>query len=113
MEEENKKKKMKEALFSAIEAGDVARVRALLDDGLDVHVRNEGDWTPIHIAAKCGQTEVVRLLLDHNADENAMSIDDWTPLHYAAREGHVDVVRYLLDRRAAVDLEAKVCENRH
>ncbi|GLE06703.1 hypothetical protein PINS_up016110 [Pythium insidiosum] len=72
--ENEKKKQEEELLFNAVEAGDITRVRTLLDDGMSVHVRNEDGCTPIHVAAKCGQTEVFRLLLDRNGDAYAINM---------------------------------------
>ncbi|GLE08751.1 hypothetical protein PINS_up020166 [Pythium insidiosum] len=58
--------------FDAIDAGDVARVRALLaDDGVDVNTRHSLGPTPLHCAAKHGHADVVRLLLTRGAHVDA------------------------------------------
>ena len=57
------------ALFDAVSAGDLARVRAALQAGADPNEREPGDnATPLHFAAANGQIEIVRALLDAGAD---------------------------------------------
>src|SRR5262249_31048082 len=48
--------------------GDTARVRTLLDHGVNVNTRDEHGMTALQSAAMNGHTNVVRLLLQHGAD---------------------------------------------
>lgn len=52
-----------EALCAAAAAGDVLRVRSLLQSGVDVNVVGADGFTALHEAAAHGSTEVVLLLL--------------------------------------------------
>ena len=77
-------------VFEAAAAGDVDRVRALLDTDpslRDAHARD--GWTPLHLAGHFRQTATIELLLARGADVNAVSrnADANAPLHAAAAGG--------------------------
>jgi ankyrin repeat protein len=85
---------MKE-LFEAVRAGDVSRVKALVeaDPGL-----------AIYAACIMGETEKVEEMIAGNRSiATKLSDDGWTPLHLAAFFGHVDTARALLNKGAVVD----------
>lgn len=65
--------------------GNIQRVRALLDCGADVNVRNHKGQTALHCAAKAGFDHLVALLLDRGADVNAEDAKGATPLATALR----------------------------
>jgi hypothetical protein len=57
-----------EQLQDAVRKGDVATVKALLDEGVDVNTKYRYNATPIFFACDAGQLEIVKLLLDKGAD---------------------------------------------
>ena len=61
--------------------------------GAVVDVRDNADWTPLHIASHSGSVDITRWLLDHGADANARNGSSRTPLHMAARGRDVKVVQ--------------------
>lgn len=89
--------------------GSVSRVRALIDAGADVNVRNHKGQSALHCAAKAGFADIVALLLDHGADVDAQDRQGETPLASALRSTVKDkarlrgVVRLLVDAGANVD----------
>ncbi|NAZ34551.1 MAG: hypothetical protein GU356_09810 [Pyrobaculum sp.] len=74
--------------------------KLLLEHGADLNAKNEGGWTPLHLAALNGRVDIVATLLEHGADPNVQDKFGRTPLHLAASEGRVEVVRLLLERGA-------------
>ena len=50
-------------LVEAVKAGDVAGVRALIEQGVDVNAAEVDGTTPLHWAANGQDTEIARLLL--------------------------------------------------
>jgi hypothetical protein len=86
-------------LLRAIRQGDLAAVKALLDQGVAVDTKFRYDRTPLSFAADRGQVEIVKLLLERGADVNAKdTFYKMTPLSAAAMKGNVDVLRLLLAR---------------
>ncbi|GBM18725.1 Tankyrase-1 [Araneus ventricosus] len=90
-------------------------VEHLLQNGANVHARDDGGLIPLHNACSFGHAEVVQLLLKHGADPNARDNWNYTPLHEAAIKGKTDVCTVLLqhgadpnirntDGKAALDL---------
>ncbi len=80
-------------LHDAVRAGDLGRAKVLLEQGIEPHLRDLDDETPLGIAAERGQLRVVELLLDGGAEA-----EDPGPIHRAAANGHADVVKLLLSR---------------
>jgi ankyrin repeat protein len=92
------KKKLNMDIFDAIGSNDLVKVTKLLNSGIDVNVKNFGEWTPLHIACINDRVKVVKLLLNHpDIDINAKNRYEQTPLHIACRDGYVEVVKVLLN----------------
>lgn len=86
-----------QALFDAAQAGDRARVAALLDRGVDVNTRSRYGITALGFAAARGQQPVVQLLIERGADVHvADAFYGSRPVDLALREGHLGVAVYLL-----------------
>ena len=89
--------------------GSVDRVRALIDAGADVDVRNHKGQAALHCAAKAGFVDIVELLLAHGAEVDARDGSGDTPLATALRSTVKDkaalmaVVRLLVDAGADPD----------
>jgi ankyrin repeat protein len=75
-----------EALYRAIETGDVDGVIAMLDeDPALVHTRHATfDVSPLHVAARALSPRIVSALLDRGADPAVRGHHDFTPLDAAA-----------------------------
>ncbi len=93
------------ALSIACMNGDLAAVRALLDQGADPNVAIAGGETPLMTAARTGNVDVVHALIVAGADVNATETSQQTALMWAAAEGNTYVVDALIDANANVDAE--------
>ena len=86
-------------LQSAVERGDLERVRLLLECSQSERLLNARDrWnnTPLHAAAFYGHVAVVEHLLQCKAPVDATNELQNTPLHIAALHYHVEVAEVLL-----------------
>jgi ankyrin repeat protein len=87
---------MRPAFRGAARYGDLERLRALLDTGSDVNVRDRYHQTGLMLAAQGGHTEAVRLLIERGADLDVAAKFSLTALMLAVLGGHAEVVRLLV-----------------
>jgi ankyrin repeat protein len=92
-------------LIEAAGAGDVARLRACLKDGVPVDTAANNGETPLTRAAAFGQAEAVTVLLEAGADPNRRGADGATALNAAAFTESAEVVRLLLEHGADVNAD--------
>ena len=91
-------------LYSAIEHGDLDRLEALVDKGVDVSGRTSVfDKTPLHWAAFFKQEAVAQYLVDKGALIEALDAEERTPLHMAALEGSLEILEIFLRAGASVN----------
>lgn len=104
-----------EQLLTAVEAGDLSRVKALLHAGANVNTRTSGGLTALSLAVIRGYDEIALLLLDHGAslDARDKSGDRQqrspgnSPVHYAAIYGRTRVLERMLQAGVSPDLRDK------
>jgi hypothetical protein len=96
-----------DALSEAARRGDAAKVKELLDAGVDVNTKFRYDRMALSFAADRGHIEVVKLLVERGADLNAKdTFYNATALTWAVNPAmgrtpqHADVVKLLLQRGA-------------
>ncbi len=96
----------RDALWTAVRAGDVKAMSKAVDDGADVKARNEYGVTALWIATGKGKLEVVKFLVEKGADVNARD-DIWyqTPLNQAVGAQQVEMAKLLL-KAGATDVDA-------
>ena len=102
-------------LHLAAARGHVAAVRLLLDRGLDVNTKDEGDNTcAMHWAAAHGHLEVVRLLVDEGGDvvgrgdDHALEVIGWATCFDAC---HTAVAEFLTARGARHHIFSAIAMN--
>jgi ankyrin repeat protein len=108
----------KTIVFEAVDSGDAALVRTLVEAGADARTANEYGVPPLAEAARTGNLEMCEILLKAGADPNAAP--GGFPLLYGpVNEDHLDVVRLLLasgaklgEHKAALIEAAKTPEMR-
>jgi ankyrin repeat protein len=84
-------------LYEAVEAGDVAQVKAALKTARDVNELGPESRTPLIVAAAAGRADLVKLLLDAGAEPSWKDAETETALLKAAANGHREVVAQLID----------------
>ncbi|XP_044594041.1 serine/threonine-protein phosphatase 6 regulatory ankyrin repeat subunit B-like [Cotesia glomerata] len=99
----------------AIRAGDIEKVRLLIELGVDINDLEPNSWTPLHYAACCGRCEILKLLIQNGAILDAVCSGPekmgQTPLYQAALMNHVDCAKTLLLHGATISLGSEgICE---
>jgi serine/threonine-protein phosphatase 6 regulatory ankyrin repeat subunit B len=89
-----------------VHAGDVAAVRALLEQGTDPNLRTQEPFsaTVLMTAASRGDAEMIRTLLAAGARVNAKDSEGQTALLIAANRGSTEAVKALLAAKADTDV---------
>lgn len=92
-------------LISAIEKGDISKVKSYFRGarfpGVIASKSVYCDISPLSCAAKHGHTEIAKFLVEKGADVKGQGYD--FPLHFAAENGHVVTVEYLIMAGANVN----------
>jgi uncharacterized protein len=86
-------------VFAAVDTGDAAYVRALVEAGADAKRANDYEMPPLAEAARAGNLEMCEILLAAGADPNVAPAG--FPLIYGpVNEDHAEVVELLLESGA-------------
>ena len=93
-----------ERLIQAAMQGDLAGVRELLAEGMDINFANPRGVTAIMVACQWNRPTVVKFLLENGADVNARETQSGlNPLMYACLSGNPRLVSLILDGNPVVD----------
>ena len=94
-------------IFEAVNAGDLAKVKAIVDaDPQTLEARNSYRQTPLILAIQKKRIEVAEYLLGRGADVNARETSGATPLSYAISGGFTGLAEALVERKADIDSPA-------
>jgi ankyrin repeat protein len=85
--------------------GELDKIKAAIEGGLDVNAKGPDGETLLHSAARGGRKDVVEFLIANGADVNAAKTKGGTPFLVAIWSDHLDVAELLLAKGA--DLHAK------
>ncbi|KAF7116165.1 hypothetical protein CNMCM5793_004185 [Aspergillus hiratsukae] len=88
-----------EPLHTAISKDEIAKVRLLLDHGVDVNRKDSKGRTPLLCAMLRKRESIVKVLLNYDVDPDAESDDGLTPLKLANRKNREDWARKLRRKR--------------
>ena len=88
-------------LFDAARDGDLATVKRLIDEGLDVDTKTKYGATALAYAVDKGHIEIVRFLIDKGADVNSTdTFYNATPLAWAGMNERYEIAGVLLENGA-------------
>ncbi|KAL2079889.1 hypothetical protein ACEWY4_023682 [Coilia grayii] len=79
-------------------------IRALLDRGADVMLKDKEMNVCLHWASFAGSAEIAELILNAGCPLLSVNMHGDTPLHIASREGYLDCVTLFLSRGADIDI---------
>ncbi|XP_060536113.1 BRCA1-associated RING domain protein 1-like [Cylas formicarius] len=74
----------------------VEDVRQLVEQKVDINIKDYAGWVPLHEAVQSQNIEIVQILLHSGCLVNVPGADYITPLHQAVSLGNVDIIKLLL-----------------
>jgi serine/threonine-protein phosphatase 6 regulatory ankyrin repeat subunit B len=86
------------ALMRAAAGGDVAAVRRLAEDGVELNMQSPNGTTALIAAVKNGQAAAAFELIDLGADVNLMDVDGYDAITWALKKDQVLIVEGLKER---------------
>ncbi len=88
--------------WQAARSGDVAKVKALVEQGVDIDAVTEFNCGAIYFAANRNHADVIKLLAEAGANVNLRDTDyGFTPVQMAAWLGHTEATDALIDAGAS------------
>jgi ankyrin repeat protein len=103
--------KLSKSFTVAIETGDYAHVKLLLQGGESPLAENEDRWCAFHYAVRTDSKRIIRALLTSKQVQanhwgiNKQDKNGDTPLHFAASLGRKTMVKELLEKGANVNIQ--------
>lgn len=92
------------ALMKAVKSNDVARVKELIAQGVNVSELDSSNDAPLVMAAYEGRNEIVKLLLEAGADVAAVDPGmKATALHAASYAGRTEAAKLLIAYKIDID----------
>jgi ankyrin repeat protein len=95
------------SLHEVVKDGSVDEIKEVLNENIDINIKNEDGVTPLMKAVKYNNSlEVVNFLLDEGADANITNSRGKTPLMYAAEyNNNPEIIKVLLKNGADVKVK--------
>lgn len=91
-----------DAILTAAKSRNLALVKQLVAEGVDIRHKNFSGESALHIAASLGNIQMVQYLINQGENVNTKTIKNWLPIHHAIRFNHPVVANYLISHRASL-----------
>ncbi|KAJ5072020.1 ankyrin repeat family protein [Anaeramoeba ignava] len=89
----------KSALHYAVEFQDLEIVLFLLNNSINLELRNSDNFTSLHLAIQKGCKDIVDNLLKFGADPNAQTLNGLNCLHLAANSKNSEILKLVLNTK--------------
>ena len=93
------------SIHVAAQMGNIDKVKALLDQGIDVDIKDKAGMTPLLLAISNKHNEVAKFLIERGADVNAGNRQGIVPLYRALWNQDLEMVKLLLANGANVNAQ--------
>ena len=80
-------------LRTVAQAGDLNKIKYLLDQGVDINAVDAQNQTALNLASSNGQTKVAEYLMQNSASFKILNFEGNSPWHSAVLNAHLDIIR--------------------
>lgn len=99
-------------MLQAIANDDWFGFQKLINDGVDINIKDKSGATALLYAVTFGETDMVKLLIDKDADVNVQTVErKLMPIMLAAMDGNIDIIKLLLAKDATLDAQSPYSGN--
>lgn len=84
----------------AIAQDNLAKLRKLLDEGVDINQPDVNGRTALHMAMDWNRPHMAMILLERGADVSVRNNMNQTPLHLASARGMIHIIKMLMQKGA-------------
>ena len=105
------KKSQKSLLHYSASSGNIELTNYLIEQGLDVNLKDSSGRTPLHYAVISGNNEIVRLLLENDAEIDAIDRYGRSALHHAVSLKNDDVMSDVINLLLSANANPKLFNN--
>ena len=92
-------------IFASVVSQNIDAVKALLDAGEDINIREKNGLTPIYMAIQVKNVPIVKMLLEHDANVNIIYNHEDTLLHVACIGKNYSIVKLLLENNININVQ--------
>lgn len=93
-------------LHTSVSEGEYEITKYLLENGIDINVKNQIGLYPIYFAVDYGFIDILKLLIEYHADVDAKDSRGETLIFHAIRNNNLEIVKLLVENGA--NLKTKV-----
>jgi hypothetical protein len=93
-----------EIFFQSVRNNDINEIINLIDNGIDVNIKNNDGFTGLMLACINGHFDIVKLIVDKGADFSIANKDGNTGFHLACEYGHIEIIKVLI--KQGMDINA-------
>ncbi|MFP3016488.1 MAG: ankyrin repeat domain-containing protein [Wolbachia sp.] len=102
---EQRQSDLDEELLTAVQDGDLDKVKSLVSQNANVNTTDMYSWTPLHWAAFKDRLEIAKFLIEKNADIDAEDKGPYgkKPIHVAAENNSKDIIELFLSKGVGIN----------
>jgi len=103
-----KNKVIKPNIHVSARLGKLTEVKAFLENGVDINIKDVLKRTPLHYSAMEGEIDIARLLIEAGADLNCKDKDGQLAASLAMENWHMEMAELLISKGSDVTLDLAV-----
>lgn len=86
-------------VHSAINDSNIEKLKSLIEGGIDINIKDQNGYSPIHQAVRNNSTKLVEFLLEQKEiDQNIIDSEGNSPLYYSCFNGNIGLTDFLVSK---------------